>query len=467
MIRRKYFLLTILVTVALVGCQAQAQTKPTAPQTATIKRGNLTATISAAGTVTARSQVALMFQTSGQVKEIDVKVGDKVKVGQVLAKLDSTDLEVAVTKAQIALDTTQVQLQKTKEGPKPADIASAKASLASAQASYQATLNKYSLSDAQLAVARAQVDKAAATLQRAQLAYNWESNNWLDADPTQSSQKTALDDAQTAHNLAQAAYNQQAAGINDSSLQSSVSQVAQAQSALDKLLNTPTPENVASAEAQVRQDEASLKQAQAQLAKASIMAPFDGTVADIYAQVGQWAGSSTQALALVDLSKLDLAITLAEVDVTKVKEGDQVQIMLDAVQGTVFTGTVTEIDLVGTTTQGVVNYAATVSIDNPTDTIRPGMNASANIILEHREGVLLVPNRAVRSVGTRGKTVTVLYEGQLIDVPVTLGLSGDSQTEVVSGLQEGDAVLINQTTTTARGVPGAGGFGGGAVFIAR
>ena len=461
MIRRKYFLLTILVTAALVGCQAQTQTKSTAPQTAKIQRGNLTASLSAAGTVTAKSQVALTFQTSGQVKEIDAKVGDKVKAGQVLAKLDATDLEMAVTKAQIALDTSKVQLQKTKEGPKPADIESAKASLASAQAAYQAALNKYGLSDAQLAVARTDLDKAAATLQRAQLAYNWESNNWLDADPTKSSQKTALDDAQSAYNLAQAAYNQQAAGINDSGLRSAASQVAQAQYQLDNLLNTPTPEDITSAEAQVKQNEASLQQAQVALAKASVIAPFDGTVGDIYAVVGQQISASTQALALVDFAKLDLAITLAEVDVTKVKEGDQVQIMLDAVQDTVFTGTVTEIDLVGTTTQGVVNYAATVSIDNPTDTIRPGMNASASIILQHRENVLLVPNRAVRSVGTRGKTVTVLYEGQLIDVPVTLGLSGDSQTEVVSGLQEGDAVLINQTTTTARGVPGGGAVLGG------
>jgi len=121
----------------------------------------------------------------------------------------------------------------------------------------------------------------------------------------------------------------------------------------------------------------------------------------IYAVVGQQISASTQALALVDFAKLDLAITLAEVDVTKVKEGDQVQIMLDAVQDTVFTGTVTEIDLVGTTTQGVVNYAATVSIDNPTDTIRPGMNASASIILQHRENVCWFPT--VRAVGRNSR----------------------------------------------------------------
>ena len=459
--RRTYRIVAIFVTLALVGCQAQASAKPTAPQTAPVQRGNLTATISAAGTVTARSQVALTFQTSGQVKEINVRVGDQVKAGQVLAKLDSTDLEMAMTKAQIALDSSKLQLQKTKEGPKPEDIASANASLASAQAAYQAALNKYSLTDAQLAVARAQLDKAAATVQRAQAAYDWEKNNWLDPDPTQSSQKTALDDAQTAYSLTLAAYNQQAVGINDSALQSAASQVAQAQSALDKLLNTPAPEDVAQAEASVKQNEASLQQAQVALAKASVIAPFGGTVGDIYAQLGQWATTSTQALALVDLSTLEVTITLAEVDVTKVQEGLQADIMLDADPGAVFTGTVTEIDLVGTTTQGVVNYSATVSVDNPADTLRPGMNASANIILQHREGVLLVPNRAVRTTNNRLRTATVVYAGQLIDVPVTLGLSGDSQSEVLSGLQEGDLVLINQTTTTARGVPGAGALVGG------
>jgi macrolide-specific efflux system membrane fusion protein len=89
------------------------------------------------------------------------------------------------------------------------------------------------------------------------------------------------------------------------------------------------------------------------------------------------------------------------------------------------------------------------------------MNASASIILQHREDVLLVPNRAVRTTG-RVRTATVVYEGQLIDMPVTLGLSGDAQSEVLSGLQEGDLVLINQTTTTgARGVLGAGAAMGG------
>ena len=184
-----YSLVVIFMALMLVGCAAQASAQSATQQTATVQRGNLTATLSTAGTAAAQAQVTLAFQTSGQIKAINVKTGDQVKAGQVLAQLDSTALEMAVAKAQVALETSQVNLQQTKEGPTAAEVQSAKASLASAQAAYQAALNKYDLSDAQLAVARAQVDKAKATLQRAQLAYDWEKNNWLDADPTQSAQK--------------------------------------------------------------------------------------------------------------------------------------------------------------------------------------------------------------------------------------------------------------------------------------
>lgn len=458
--RRTYSLLAIFVALALVGCQAQAPAaKPTTPQTAQVQRGNLTATVAAAGTVTARSQVVLTFLASGQIKEIDVKVGDKVKTGQVLAKLDTTDMEMSVARAQNALDTSQVQLQKTKEGPQPYNIESAKASLASAQAAYQDALSKYNLTDAQLAVARTQVDKVAATVQRAQLAYNWEANNWLDPNPSLSAQATALSDAQAAYTLTVAAYNQQAATINNSAIQSAASQVAQAQSALDQLLATPAPEDIAAAEAAVKQNEASLQQAQLALAKASLVAPFDGTVGDIYAQIGQSASTSTQALVLVDLSQVNLMITLAETDVPKAQVGQKAQILLDALQGQVFTGTVTEIDLVGTVTSGVVNYSATIAVQDPSESMRSGMNATANIILQQRQNVLLVPNRAVRTVNTRLRTATVVYQGQLIDVPVTIGLTGDTESEVLSGLQQGDIVLTSQTTTTSRGVPGGGILG--------
>jgi len=462
MIRRRYRLLAILAALALVGCQAQSA--PTiAPQTATVKRGTLTAVINAAGTVTAKSQVGLAFQTSGQIKEITAQNGDRVKAGQVLAKLDTTDLEINVAKAQIALDIAKTKLAQTQAGPKSADVASAQADLASAYAAYQAALVKYNLTNAQLTVARAQLDKAAASLARAQAAYDWHAHDWLDPKPENSQQKKQLDDAQSAYDLTQASYHQTAAGINDSSFKAAAAQLAQAQYQLDKLLKSPTPEELAIAQAQVKQDEAGLKQAQAQLAKAILVAPFDGVVADVYVQVGQTVNASTQAVMLTDLSQLTLAVNLAEVDAPQVQAGQEVQVTFDAAPGVTLAGRVTDIDLVGVTTQGVVNYPVTVVISDPNETIRPGMNASASIVLQRREDALLVPNRAIRTVG-RARAVTVLYKGQLIDTPVTIGLSGDTQTEIADGLREGDVVLVGSTTTTARGVPGVGG---GAIMIMR
>jgi macrolide-specific efflux system membrane fusion protein len=166
--------------------------------------------------------------------------------------------------------------------------------------------------------------------------------------------------------------------------------------------------------------------------------------------------SSVGAVILADLSQLDIALTVAETDEPKVKVGQAAQVTLDAVPGVTFAGRVDEMDLVGTMTQGVVNYPATVVMTDTSGQVRPGMNATVSVIVEQRDSVLLVPNRAVQTQG-RAHLVTVLYQGQQIQTPVTIGLSGDTQTEVVDGLREGDIVLLNATTaTTARGGPGGG-----------
>jgi HlyD family secretion protein len=452
MVQRKYksiALIAILtITAGLAGCAAQAGAQATAPQTAAIQRGTLTAMVNAAGAVSAKAQVALAFQTSGQVKELDVQPGDQVKAGQVLARLDATNLDLSVAQAQLSLDTAKTKLAQTQAGPADADVTSAQTSLANATAAYQAALNKNSLTSAQITVARAQLDKAAAALQRAQDAYDWAAHDWLHPNLADSPQQKQLDNAQTAYDLALASYNQTAAGINDTAVKSAAAQVAQAQYQLDNLLQNPTPQALAIAQAQVKQAEIGLQQAQSQRAKADLVAPFDGIVADV----------SVQAAVLVDLSQIQVATTLAEVDMPKVQAGQEVQVTLDAIQGVTFSGKVDEVDLVGVATQGVVNYPATVVITDSNDAVRPGMNASVGIVIDRRENVLLVPNRAVRTQG-RQRVVTVLYQDQLIEAPVTLGLTGDTQSEVVSGLQEGDLVVLNAAATTTTGGGRGGLFG--------
>jgi HlyD family secretion protein len=440
MIRYKWFLIT-LAALMIVGCQASSTAKTAAPQTATIKRGTLTQTVSASGTIKARPQVDLTFQSSGQIKRLDVQVGDRVKAGQVLARLDTTDLELAVAQAQVSLDSAKTKLKQTQAGATSAELVSAKASLSSAQSAYQAALSKYNLTEAQVTKARASVDKAAATLERAKKAYDWHAHDWLDRQPEKSQQKEDVDDAQSAYDLALASYNQSAAEINDSSLRSASAQVAQAQYNLDKLQREPTAEDLAIKQGEVKQAEANLAQAQAQLDNALLVAPFDGTVADVKVQTGQRVSASTQVMVLANLGQLTVKVDLAETDLPSVRVGQPVQITLDAVQGTTYVGTVDVLDLVGTTTQGVVNYAATVVIGDANDAIRPGMNATASIITQQRDNVLLIPNRAIKTAGQQ-RLATVQREGKEVDVSITLGLGNDMETEVVEGLHEGDVVLI-------------------------
>jgi hypothetical protein len=145
--------------------------------------------------------------------------------------------------------------------------------------------------------------------------------------------------------------------------------------------------------------------------------------------------------------------------------GQPAQATFDALPNQTFPASVVQVAYVGTVTQGVVNYPVTIALDQPgasasLSEIRPGMSANVSIVVEQRDNILLVPNRAVKTSGKQ-KTVTVLKDGKSTPVTVTLGMSGDTQSEVTSGLNEGDVVEVQQTTTTTSGGGGFGGPGGG------
>jgi len=212
------------------------------------------------------------------------------------------------------------------------------------------------------------------------------------------------------------------------------------------------------AELSLKQAQVSLDQAKANIKKSQLIAPFDGVVADLNIQVGQQSSASAQPVILVDLSRLEAQVNVGETDLPRVKVGQPVQVTFDALLGQTFTATVVEVAFVGTTTQGVVNYPVTVALDQPDSQIRPGMTANVTIVVEQRDNILLVPNRAVKTSGKQ-KIVTVIKDGQPTPVNVTLGMSNDTQSEVTSGLNEGDVVQVQQTTTTTTTSQG-GGFGG-------
>jgi HlyD family secretion protein len=382
-------------------------------QTATVQRGTLLATLAQAGNVSAPTISSVAFSTSGRIAKVNVQVGDKVKAGQVLMSLDSTDLQLALKTAQ-------------------ASVSNAQGSLSNAQASLDSAKIKASQNVNQLIIAKTSLDNAAVTLQQAQAAYD--AIAWR-PDVGMTTQATTLQTASNSYKSALANYNITASNLSDNSA------VRTAQTNVDQAQNSVT------------QAQISVTQAQSNLDKANLVAPINGTVSTVNFNVGDTPSGT--AVVVADLSQIQVKVTVAEIDISKIKVGQPVQMTFDALPGKTYTATVAMIAPVGTITQGVVNYPVTVKLNDPSGDVLPGMTANLAIQVDSRQNVLLVPVRAVKTQGNQ-KVATVLYKGQQISTPVTTGLTNDTLVEVTSGLQEGDEVVIGTTTTTQRGGGGVG-----------
>jgi HlyD family secretion protein len=240
--------------------------------------------------------------------------------------------------------------------------------------------------------------------------------------------------------------------------------------------------DVKSSELSVKQRENALLDAKEKLADYSIRAPFGGTIAKMNVKKGDSLTSGTAVATLVTAQKI-AELSLNEVDVAKVKVGQKATLTFDAIEGLSIAGAVSDIDTIGTVSQGVVTYTVKIGFDTQDDRVKPGMSVSAAIITDIKQDVLTVPSSAVKTQGNANYVEmfdtplpqTAGTQGSLSAVPprqqnVAVGLSSDTDTEIVSGLKEGDEVVSRtitaKTTTTATapslfGGGGTRGLGGG------
>jgi RND family efflux transporter MFP subunit len=190
--------------------------------------------------------------------------------------------------------------------------------------------------------------------------------------------------------------------------------------------------------------ELSLESAELNLEKAVIVAPFDGVVADISITEGEeisTAALATPTISLVDTSDIEMRGFIDEIDIAIVQLGQEANILLDALPDEEVKGSVAFISPIGTILAGVVSYDTTITLKNPVEELRDGMSATAEVIIERRDDVLLIPNRTIRGT-TENPKVVVLVDGQHEEREITLGLSDGINTEVLSGLEEGEEVVI-------------------------
>ena len=341
----------------------------------------------------------------------------------------------AVQQAQSSLNAAQAKLDMMKQGPQPQDLAAAQAS----------------------------VDQAQATLNAAQAKLDQINAGPADADVV--SAQTAVDQAKANLAAAQAKLDQINAGPTASDLQAAQSAVAAAQADLAAKTNPPKDSDVALAQEQVNQARAALDQAKLDLANASLTAPFDGVVAAVGANVGEEVGSSP-VVTLVDPSSVRVDATVDESDVAKLAVGQQATVSFDALPNYQVQGKVISIAPAGTTQQGVVSFLVSVGITNPDRPLPAGMSASVTVVTDRKDNVLLVPSRAIRTQGNT-KLVEVLSNGKTEMRQVQTGTSNEQMTEIVSGLQPGDQVVVQGTSTAqprVSGIQGGGPIGGGGSF---
>jgi len=244
---------------------------------------------------------------------------------------------------------------------------------------------------------------------------------------------------------------------------------------LAKLKAGPDQLDIDSARLSVKQRENALMDAKEKLADYFVRAPYDGTIAKLTIKKGDVASGTTAMLTLVTAQKF-AEISLNEVDVAKVEIGQKATVKFDAIDGLNIAGTVAEIDTVGTVTQGVVNYNVKIAFDIQDDRIKPGMSVSASVITEIAQDVLFVPNGAVKTKD--GGHYVELFESAVpmeessqgvlslvfpAQRSVEIGLSNNTETQIVSGLKEGEQIIIRTIDPAATAAQTPSLFGGGGV----
>ena len=372
----------------------------TGPTIALVARRDLSATVTATGTIKAMvgAEVKVGSRIPGRVEQLAVQVGDRVKPGQVIARLEQEDLRAAVEKARADLAVAEAKLATVRNGARAQEIQTAEAALRQAEANRllaQVNLDRYRQLYQDRGIALQVVDTAA-----------------RDYDV-------------------------------------SVAQARTAREQLSLIREKYTAEDLQVAEAEVAQAKAALRIAEANLGYATITAPMGGVVASVSTQQGETVTSGSAAaqaptfVTIIDLNRLQVDAYVDETDIGKVRVGQEATFSVDAFPDKEFSGKVTAIYPKALIQQNVVTYDVVIAIDNREGLLRPDMTTNTTITVAKREKVLAIPNQAVRR--EEGDRVVFVQEGdRLVRRPVKTGWKDKTFTEVLSGLKEGERVVVGE-----------------------
>lgn len=416
-------------------------------QTVDLTRGNLTAIVGATGTVRANQTALISWSTNGQIANILVSVGDKVTAGEELANLVETSLPQSVILATADLITAQRNLENLENSNTA--FAQAQVNLADAQKNYNNAAGNQLYSNTsrntnqdQIDIATTAVTLAKDKVDKAQKYYDRFSET-SDTDPTKAAALSSLANARQSLDQAQKNLNYFLnvpttldVTQSDAKVALAKAKLEDAQREYDRLKNGPDPQDILAAQARVTALEATI-------GMASLTAPFAGTVTESTNMVGDEVTPGAASFRIDDLSHFLVDVQVSEVDINRIKVGQTANLSFDAISGKTYEGRIKSASGVGTAAASGVNFTVTIELLNPDELVLPGMTSAVNIIVNQIDNVLIVPNRAVRTIN-QNLVVYILKNNVPTPITIEIGASSDTESEIVSGdVKEGDQIVLN------------------------
>ena len=440
-----------------------------------VTRGTISSDLSYVGNLQYNQSSEMTWKTGGVIEKVNVKVGDQVKKGDILAVLAADSLNASVILAEKTMIEQQEKLEDVLDS-------------ASNRMQAYVTLNakESALIQAKLAqealyyprATREEMERAWDKFALANLNFNYAKQDYdylvsinepwegfeepreirfgrmsiVTGGDSRSGRERKFEDYVSTYNTLVSAYEKYVwisgqPSATDYAVAEGNVEVAQMEydKALEEYLsyeNLPREKDVHAAEAGLRNAETNFNQR-------FIISPFDGTVTSLTAVEGYYVTRGSAALRLDDKNRIFIPISIPELDISSVKNGGEVSITLDAVSGETFSGHLYTIADASAVSGNTTAFSAVVEVDHPDDRMLAGMTAEITMKTHEKTDVLLIPNAAVTYKD--GKPyVTVVNETEHQPLEISLGLVSDNVSEVISGnLRQGEQLAVNSISETA------------------
>jgi len=370
-----------------------------------------------------------------------VSPGQRVSQGDELMRLDAASLEFSLLEAELSVQLQQIALEQLKAGPSEYDLAAARAAVARAQSQLDGL--RQPSSEESVRTAQANLDIARSNLW---LALNDRDRIRFEGLPRSLEiAEKQIDGAELSLAIAQQELTNALQGVPNEQIGVAQAAVYQAQAALTRLLEGPREVDLRIAERQIDLAQVAVDNARAALEDTRITAPFSGIVVSINFDIGEQVAAGLPALRLIDDSSYTVDVLADELDIARIEVGQLAFIDLDAFPGAEVTAHVERIAPDAVVFNSITSYEVRLRVD-PTDVaIRDGMTATVDVVVSELTDVLLVPNWAIRFDRETGKAYVNVQrdDGAIEEIEVLIGTRGQVNSEVLSGLHEGDVVVTS------------------------